>query len=489
MKKISLALSMAAALIFSASVNAQDSRNPWGISVGAHAVDYTSVRSFGSGIYDVDDMTVVPPLSKLSIVRNLGSKFNVDLTASVGEVDNKRMNINDELFINAGLGLRYQILGKADKSFWFDPYLRLGASYNKFDFSGVSISESNPYTVAQATGYDDNDSTSDKLYQTFEGEEAYFMAQAGFGLNLWLTDNFGVNLATDYNFAPSEDTDYVNFFQHTAGVTFKFGMQDQDGDGIPDEEDECPEVAGVEQFNGCPDTDGDGIRDLDDACPEIAGVAEFNGCVDTDGDGIADPQDDCPAEAGPAENNGCPWGDADSDGLTDNVDKCPTEAGPKENGGCPWGDADGDGFTDNVDKCPNEAGVAPDGCPKPEAAALVQDINVGFKVEFETNKAAITAVSQQRLVEKADQIKEALKVYPNLKLYVDGYTDSKGSASYNQRLSLKRAQAVDAALEANGIATDVMDARGFGEENPKCTNETEEGRQCNRRVVVTIKSK
>ena len=488
MKKFNLVLTLAFALLFSAAANAQDSRNPWGISIGAHAVDYTSVRGMFDGFFDYDDYTIVPPLSKLSVVRHLGGRFSADLTASVGEVDNKRMMIDDELFINAGLGLRVKILGNADETKWFDPYLRVGASYNKFDYSGVSIDADNPYMVAQRTGLDDGGLYPDHdfIYQEFEGEEAYFMVQGGLGINFWLTENFGFNVASDYNAAPSEDTDYVNFFQHTAGVTFKFGKKDMDKDGIPDEEDECPETWGLEEFNGCPDTDGDGIRDLDDACPEIAGVPEFNGCVDTDGDGIADPNDECPNEVGPQENNGCPWPDTDGDGLTDNLDECPNEAGPQENNGCPWADTDGDGFTDNVDRCPYDAGVAPDGCP--EAAVMVENINVGFVVEFDYNAATIRESSLPKVTEKANEIKKALEFYPNMKLYIDGHTDSKGSASYNKTLSQKRAASVVDALEAAGVADGALTPRGLGEEVPKCTNDTDEGRQCNRRVEVTIMS-
>jgi hypothetical protein len=73
-------------------------------------------------------------------------------------------------------------------------------------------------------------------------------------------------------------------FQHTAGLTFKFGGKDTDGDGIYDKDDACPDVAGLKEFNGCPDTDGDGIQDSADACPDVFGLAALNGCPDTDGD-------------------------------------------------------------------------------------------------------------------------------------------------------------------------------------------------------------
>ncbi|MXV37250.1 OmpA family protein [Flavobacteriaceae bacterium Ap0902] len=478
MKKMNLVLSLAFALLLGTQATAQDAQNPWGISVGAHAVDHTSVRGMFDGFFDYDDYSVVPPLSKISVIRHLGGRLSADLTASVGEVDNSRLLVNDELFINAGLGLRFQIVQDS----WFDPYLRVGASYHKFDYEGIDIDANNPRQVLEGTGYNGGN----MVYTDFNGKEDYFMVQGGLGLNLWLTDNIGINLASDFNAAPSEDSDYINFFQHTAGLTFKFGKQDRDKDGIPDDEDLCPDTWGLEEFDGCPDTDGDGIPDKDDACPEVAGLPEFDGCPDTDGDGISDNVDQCPTEAGPVDNNGCPWPDTDGDGLTDNIDNCPTEAGPRENGGCPWPDTDGDGFTDNVDKCPNEAGVAPDGCP--EAATMVENINVGFVVEFDFDDSTIRQSSMPKIEEKAAQIQRALEVYPDMTLYIDGHTDSKGAESYNKKLSQRRASSIVDALEARGIADGALTPRGLGESVPKCTNDTEEGRQCNRRVEVTIKS-
>lgn len=476
MKKLSLVLGLAVAFVFGTKASAQDAGNPWGISIGAHAVDFTSARGVFDGYFDVDDYEIVPPLSKLSVIRHLGGRFSADLTASLGEVSNKRMGVNDELFINAGLGLRYRFLGTATTSSWFDPYLRVGASYNHYDYSGITINKDNPRKMG----------TGETVTADFEGSKDHFMTQVGAGINFWFTDHFGLNLASDYNMAPAEESDFINFFQHSAGVTFKFGKSDRDKDGIVDEEDECPDTFGLAEFNGCPDTDGDGIRDLDDACPELAGLVEFNGCPDTDGDGVIDTIDECIEIAGPKENNGCPWPDTDGDGLNDNIDQCPNEAGPRENNGCPWPDTDGDGFTDNVDKCPNEAGVAPDGCP--EAKTMVENINVGFVVEFATNKADIRPSSYAKLDQKAAEIKRALEIYPDMTLNIDGYTDNTGTAAYNLKLSKRRAASVVKALEARGIKAGTLSSRGFGEEDPKCTNDTEEGRQCNRRVVVTIKS-
>ena len=64
---------------------------------------------------------------------------------------------------------------------------------------------------------------------------------------------------------------------------------DQDGDGVPDLDDACPELPGPPELRGCPDSDADGIPDAEDACPNQPGPREAQGCPvakDSDGDGI-----------------------------------------------------------------------------------------------------------------------------------------------------------------------------------------------------------
>ncbi|GAB3694368.1 hypothetical protein GCM10027592_15210 [Spirosoma flavus] len=128
---------------------------------------------------------------------------------------------------------------------------------------------------------------------------------------------------------------------------------DSDGDGIADQLDLCPDVAGIQAFQGCPDTDKDGIQDIEDNCPQQSGPLSMRGCPDADGDGIADKDDACPRDAGPAAMKGCP--DSDGDGIANNLDECPTIAGPENLHGCP--DSDGDGLSDNQDRCSTEFGL------------------------------------------------------------------------------------------------------------------------------------
>lgn len=109
---------------------------------------------------------------------------------------------------------------------------------------------------------------------------------------------------------------------------------DRDGDGIPDLEDTCPDEAGAVEADGCPAEEvvpsGGGEEGGE------AGGEEETEVEDRDGDGIPDDEDRCPDEAGPAENEGCPEGaaDRDGDGFPDSVDLCPDEAGVDPDG-CP----------------------------------------------------------------------------------------------------------------------------------------------------------
>jgi outer membrane protein OmpA-like peptidoglycan-associated protein len=76
--------------------------------------------------------------------------------------------------------------------------------------------------------------------------------------------------------------------------------------------------------------------------------------------------------------------------------------------------------------------------------------------------------------------------YPSLKLAIGGYTDSTGSADFNQTLSQKRADAVMAYLMSQGVNSDIMGAEGYGPSNPVADNSTAAGRQKNRRVEIVV---
>ncbi|KJD36607.1 cell envelope biogenesis protein OmpA [Tamlana sedimentorum] len=461
MKNLSrLLLAMLLVLGYS-NANAQDENNPWQITIGANAVDaYPSGdgvvgdAQFGETIFDEyfnvsDHWNILPSLSTISVSRYIKNGFSLGVTGSLNKIeswgdvpgsDPEVVNSEDDLsYYGLDGTIKYNFL----EGTTLDPYVGVGGGYTWIDEIGAG---------------------------TVNGTV---------GLNVWFTENVGLTLQSSYKHAFE---DYLQtHFQHTAGISIKFGGTDTDGDGIYDKDDACPEVAGLEAFNGCPDTDGDGIEDSKDDCPNEAGLAELNGCPDSDGDGIADKDDSCPTVAGLKALAGCP--DADGDGVTDADDACPDVAGPAANKGCPWPDTDGDGVLDKDDKCPEVKGtVANAGCP--EVTEEVQKtLNEYAKtILFDTGKSSIKAQSEAVL----GDIIGILKEYPTAKFTVEGHTDSVGSEKLNQRLSDSRANSVKEYLISHGIDAFRLSALGYGESKPIDTNKTRAGRANNRRVEINL---
>ncbi|MCF8038074.1 MAG: OmpA family protein [Desulfohalobiaceae bacterium] len=197
----------------------------------------------------------------------------------------------------------------------------------------------------------------------------------------------------------------------------------------------------------CTDTDGDGVPDEMDQCPDTPAGVEVDevGCarvLDSDGDGVNDPQDECPDTPDGVEVDavGCPL-DSDGDGISDYLDRCP---------GTPQG-----------------AGVNNAGCW--EVA----------NIYFDVDKANIQSKFQGQL----DEIAAVLKTNPEVTLAIHGHTDSTASDQYNQALSEKRAEAVKQYLLKKGVSADRLETESFGEKRPVASNDPDT-RFYNRRVEL-----
>ncbi len=103
-------------------------------------------------------------------------------------------------------------------------------------------------------------------------------------------------------------------------------------------------------------------------------------------------------------------------------------------------------------------------------------------VLFDVNQATLKPGAKVRLAKVAGII----QAYPDLKLQIEGYTDSTGSVEHNQELSERRAAAVRDFLVAQGVSMNNVYAQGFGPENPVASNGTPQGRQMNRRVDLVV---
>jgi outer membrane protein OmpA-like peptidoglycan-associated protein len=236
--------------------------------------------------------------------------------------------------------------------------------------------------------------------------------------------------------------------------------------------------------------DHDGYRD-DDACRD----------PDNDGDGLLDDDDACPDDAedrdGFEDGDGCPDADNDADGLADGADACPLRSedrdGFDDDDGCPEPDNDEDLVADARDACPMEPEDRDgfedaDGCPEPGPKAVAISVGesrilVSERIYFEYDRDTIRDVSAPVL----DQLAEVIRGLPDgTKVVVEGHTDDGGSPAYNLDLSHRRARAVVEYLRARGVPEARLDFVGYGATRPIGPNDSPEGKALNRRVEFLL---
>ena len=209
--------------------------------------------------------------------------------------------------------------------------------------------------------------------------------------------------------------------------------EDRDNDGYPDDEDQCPDIAGDDEPPGCPAN------------------------LDTDKDGVPDREDGCPNKYGDGPD-GCPVPDMDGDGITDSYDNCVDEP---ENY---------NGFEDT------------DGCPDEQPEEVKQLSGVMEGINFDSGRATIKKGSRPVL----DKAIETLKKYPTLRLKITGHTDDRGKRDTNMALSQERADAVKQYMIDVGIEASRLSTEGKGPDSPIADNKTKAGRAQNRRIEFEV---
>lgn len=383
-----------------------------------------------------------------------------------------------------------------------------------------------PYAVF---GYGITKYTEDPAFQNGErGDLAGRLITIGGGVRLRLFPHLALRTEFTTEYEPTQIYHSENL---NLGLTWVWGggggaggSADSDGDGVVDLTDRCPDTpkgALVDSHNGCPwdldqdgimegidkcaetphgwpvdpsgcplDTDGDGVPDGSDACADTpkGAIANVEGCpTDHDGDAVWDGLDKCPdtpkgAVVDPMDSPtaGCPH-DADNDGVFDGVDGCPlTPPGATvDEKGCPH-DSDGDKVLDGLDQCPDTPKaqkIDKEGCPrirldKPEPLILQ---NVKFVEGIELWPG--TDAWLQLLV-------DAMQYWTDVTVEVGVFTDNKGSAAANRNISQRRAEVVRGWLVQHGVDAKRIVIKGYGAANFIAENDTEEGRDKNRRVEV-----
>lgn len=143
-------------------------------------------------------------------------------------------------------------------------------------------------------------------------------------------------------------------------------------------------------------------------------------------------------------------------------------------------DDDKDGVVNGADKCPGtptNVVVDATGCPK----VLTEKVTKELRVQFDTNKAVVKPAYNAEI----EGVAKLLKEYPTAKVEIQGHTDSRGSATLNDKLSQARADAVAGVLvKTFGIDAARVSAKGYGASQPVADNKTAEGQAKNRRVVA-----
>ena len=110
-------------------------------------------------------------------------------------------------------------------------------------------------------------------------------------------------------------------------------------------------------------------------------------------------------------------------------------------------------------------------------------IDIASEVSFDFGKAGLKSAFMPTL----QKVAGILQRYPNTTIHVVGHTDSVGSESYNMTLSHHRAESVVDYFASQGVSSSRLVASGRGESQPRATNDTEAGRQLNRRVEIYVK--
>ena len=185
--------------------------------------------------------------------------------------------------------------------------------------------------------------------------------------------------------------------------------------------------------------------------------------------------------------------DRDGDGIPDDRDRCPDDPedrdGFEDEDGCPDPDNDRDGIPDVQDKCPNEPETVngyqdEDGCPD-RAPVVVRPSSPGVVslVLFAAGSVEVARTYRTLLAE----IAAVMKAHPEIwQVEVQGHADDPGSDAVNERLALRRAEAVRLALTRLGVAPARLVARGYGRKQPLVKGRAEADRARNRRVGFRV---
>ena len=407
-------------LLCSAFAQAQNTEHKWSIGANIGAFDYFT--PLNQKFFNTDKWKFNP---SFTLSRYLSPSFDLTGRFSYGDVVLHPEHLTDYGYSTIKRGLHdYDLLLRykfnngiiLDEDAKFYPYLTAGFGFNRIV------------------------------------DNTHAVVPFGLGFGLKLSPRLTALLESNYKmpFGMNAQIGRSEHLYHSLGLSYAFGnhkpkVYDRDHDGVTDNIDHCPDVAGVAALQGCPDKDGDGVADKDDRCPDIAGVPALMGCPDKDGDGVPDYLDRCPDVYGLRETLGCPK-------EAEKVQRDTVIEMPKKP------------VTPNVDDIP---------------ADLVKRVFY-LVYQFDLSKENYQIL---------DTVVNMLNTYPTLKIQIGGHTDNSGGDKINMPLSVKRAEKVKQYFLIRGIETSRVFAFGYASTYPLVPNDTKEHRAMNRRTEIRFQKR
>jgi len=140
----------------------------------------------------------------------------------------------------------------------------------------------------------------------------------------------------------------------------------------------------------------------------------------------------------------------------------------------------------NIKSC--DCRLFPECCaqPAPEPVPVIKEkVMIELNIEFDTDKAIV----KDKYYDEIKKVADFMKEFPGTSAVIEGHTDNVGKEAYNQKLSEKRANSVRQYLiDKFGVDASRVSAVGYGMSKPIAGNDTNEGRQKNRRVVAVMEA-
>lgn len=412
------------------------SLNRFSLVLGSNYVDNSS---FYPKNFRMKYFKSMYPVSKLDIKYSLINGLVFDLNAGIFKMSNnsKWSGFKNNTLLKGGLGFNFHPLLE---KYRVDPYIKTGANYHMLEYD-------------HRKKYNSNHSV--KL-----NKKHFFIVDGGVGLNLWITKRFGLNLESNYNLNPFVRNSQINFFQHSAGLAYRFYDNSSSDNQINKNKNRI-----INNTNSV--TNNKRIKNRVKFIDECDIVNLNGGCRDYDFDNVPDKTDNCPTIFGLKKFNGCT--DVDKDQTPDNIDSCPKQYGLLRNSGCP--------VPVMVKFKKEEKNIS--------KKDILKTINTNFKnVLFNYRKSSIRNLKSRNIVKNISNL--IIQNIPDSTIYIDGCIDNFKNSNFNRKLYLERANIIKNILIQNGVNKQNLVIKKFLKNTKKRSNKIQ--KRMNKHIEISIKN-